>query len=165
MNRRSYLAVIGLTTGGCLTKADQPSARPFGEKQHRDNIAMAAEDVTTTTCIEIEGTTIEPTNSDRFGLVRFWAQNLVDGQRQLPLTTETTLTIGDKEYTMARPEGIEEWNRLYEGGNVGPGVIRHGFVPFEVDGDHSERTVQFTIPSTAGNFKADVLWELTSSRA
>ena len=163
LNRRSYLAVIGFTTTGCLASGERSEPRPIGEKQHRDNIAMAATNISPADSIEIEGTILEPQGENQFALVEFWAQNLVNSQRTLPVAAETKLIINDTDYSMYQAEPITEWNKLYSGGTVDSGVIRNGIIPFEVDQDISERRIQFTIPPAAGNFDDAVSWALPSS--
>lgn len=162
MDRREYIVAAGTALGGtlagCLSAPDRSEPRSFGEKQHRNNIAMAATAVETTETIATDAGTIQPERYERFALVDFWAENLVDSQRVLPVVEATTLTVDGTTYEFENRAAFDNWQARYEGGTVEPGVIHHGYIPFEIAGTAVE-SVLFTVPATAGDFDDALGWE------
>lgn len=161
MNRRMYLAIVGATVSGslagCMGAADESPMRPFGEKQHRNNIAMAATATESTDEITVTNETLQP-EDDTFTLVRFWAENLVDDQRHLPTTAETTLTVSGTEYDPR--SGLNDWSQGYRGGTVDPGELRQGFIVFDTPAGTLDGDVTFTISPVASDFSAPVHWTI-----
>lgn len=154
-----YLTAVGTMVGaslaGCLGAADESPVRPFGEKQHRNNIAMAATATDTTREITVADETIQPAE-ESFTLVRFWAENLVDSHRHLPTTPEATLTADGIEYDPQTE--FDEWANGYRGGTVDPGVLRQGYVVFETPASALDSGATFTITPIESTFSDPVHW-------
>jgi len=162
MDRRDYLTTVGVaftgTLAGCLTTPERSQPRPFGETQHRNNVAMAAESVVVTDTISMTTGARQPDRYEQFALIRFWAENLVDSRRVLPPTSTTNLRIEGSTYTYESDHSFEDRRRQYEGGEVGPGVLRHGLLPFEVPAYDSNPDATFQISDAIDGFKSPVLW-------
>ena len=166
MNRRTYLSVVasGITgsIAGCAVRTDRTAPRPLGAVTHRDNIAMTVEEVQVMDTLEGRGERAEPSSGDGFALVRFWAENLVDSRRYLPDVSPMILTLDGTDYAYESAEAFDVLERRYTGGPVEPGVLRHGYVPFEIDDASVTEPVTFRIPPEAGEFSDAVSWSSPS---
>jgi hypothetical protein len=116
---------------------------------------MAPTSIETKATLTARDNTITP-DADRFVLVRFWAENLVDSRRHLPVVGEMNLHT-ESPAASYEPRLLGSWPEQYRGGTVEPGVIRAGRVVFDLPAETANQ-VKFSIQPEQSEFSEPVRW-------